>query len=398
MSRAWEFELPTRIQFGRGGLRKIGETVRSLGRSALLVGYRERTGLDEVYERAESLLAKAGVAVSHFGVDPEPEAESIQVGADAAREGGVDVVVAVGGGSVIDAAKAVAGLARCGGTLWQYTGGAFKGPRISDALAIVAVPTTAGTGSEVSSVAVFTFRGVGSRPEVPLKGTISSPVLYPRVALVDPDLSVGAPPLVTARCGADALGHAIEARISRRAGPISSALACRAVGQIYRNLRRAVDDPSDPQPREELALAATFAGAAFSAAGVVVNHAIAHALGAVLGTPHGEAVAIGTPVHLRYNAQQCQSEYAELADCCGIEGDTEAARAARFVEEVTELLRSVGLPQEIEARAGTEGDLIEQLVDNAIESTSVVLSLNPRKVDRDALAGLFREILPGAIK
>lgn len=393
MPRFWDFELPTRIQFGRGGLRKIGETVRPLGSSALLVGYREQAALEEIYRRATVSLEKAGVAVSHFGIDPEPAAESIEAGAAAANECSIDVIVALGGGSAIDAAKGIAALARSGGSLWQYTVGAAGAASVTAALPIVAVPTTAGTGSEVSPVAVFTFHGVGSHPDMPLKGTISSPFLYPRVAVVDPDLSVGSPPQLTARCGADALGHAIEARISRRADPISSTLACRAVALIYRNLRRAVDDPSDPAPREHLALAATLAGAAFSAAGVGVNHALAHALGAVLGTPHGEAVGLGTPIHLRFNAERCRGEYAELADCCGIQGSTEEARASHFVDEMAGLLRSVGLPDKLDAPPDAPGDLIERLVDNAIESSEVVLPFNPRKVDRESLAVLFREIL-----
>ncbi|NUQ66537.1 MAG: iron-containing alcohol dehydrogenase, partial [Pirellulales bacterium] len=206
MPRSWEFELPTRIQFGRGGLKRLGETIRPLGRSALLVGYREQSGLEDRYQRATASLEKTGVAVSCFGVDPEPDAESILDGAAAARDGGIDVVVALGGGSVIDAAKGIAAMARAGGTLWQYTVGIPDAPPIPEALPVVAVPTTAGTGSEVSPVAVFTFRGVGSHPETPLKGTISSAALYPRIAVVDPDLAAGSPPPLTARCGADALG------------------------------------------------------------------------------------------------------------------------------------------------------------------------------------------------
>ncbi|NUQ61595.1 MAG: iron-containing alcohol dehydrogenase, partial [Pirellulales bacterium] len=136
--------------------------------------------------------------------------------------------------------------------------------------------------------------------------------------------------------------------------------------------------------------------AAFSAAGVVVNHALAHALGAVLGTPHGEAVAAGTPVHLRFNADRCQAEYAELAECCGIAGDSEASRASRFVGEITDLLHSVGLPQKVEIPVDAPDHLIERLVDNAYESTAVVLPFNPRKVDREILAELFRQVLGAA--
>ena len=394
MSRSWEFELPTRVQFGRGGLRRLGEASRPLGAKAMLVGYRERAGLEEVYAQAEASLQKAGVSFSYLGIDPEPAADAISQAAQQARAAEADVVVAVGGGSVIDAAKGIAAFALTNGNPWDYPPAARQSRPIVEALPVVAVPTTAGTGSEVSPVAVLTFHGIGEHPETPLKGSISSSALYPRVALVDPDLTWESPPELTARCGADALGHAIEARISRRADPISSTLACRAIGLIYRNLRRAVEDPGDSQPRESLALAATLAGAAFSAAGVVVNHAMAHALGSVLGIPHGEAVAAGTPVHLRFNAARCRAEYTEMADCCGIPWDVEEVRAERFIDEIAGLLRSVGLPDALPVPVDAPQDLVDRLVDNALESTAVVLPLNPRKVDRQALADLFREMLP----
>jgi alcohol dehydrogenase len=215
------------------------------------------------------------------------------------------------------------------------------------------------------------------------------------VALVDPDLAVGSPPGLTAACGADALGHAIEACMSRSANPISSMLAGRAVGLIVRNLRPAVENPNDPGPREPLALAATLAGAAFSAAGVVVPHAIAQALGGLLHVPHGLGVAVGTSVNLRFNAECCVEQYGELADCCGITADSPDEKAARFVDCIVELLGSVGLPDRVEVPPDAPHDLLERLVRNARESTPVPIKLNPRKIDDAALADLFRAVLEG---
>ncbi len=389
----WQFELPTRIQFGRGGLRGLGAAARPLGSSALLVGYHDGAGLEEVYQQAEASLGEAGMVVSRSGIAPEPDAETVCQGTEQARSTGAEVIVALGGGSVIDAAKAVAIMARTPGNLWEYTSADRGAAEVAEAVPVVAVPTTAGTGSEVTPVAVITFRDVGKRPETPLKGTVSSPALYPRVAIVDPDLTLSNPPSLTARCGADALAHAIEARVSRGANPISSTFACRALGLIYRNLRRAVEHPYDPEPRQPLALAATLAGVAFSAAGVVVNHAMAHALGSVLGVPHGEAVAVGTPVQLRFNAGQCRAEYAEMAEWCGITGKPQEAQADRFIQAIADLLGSVGVPERLAVPPHTPDDLVERLVENAVESTSVVLPLNPRRVNRKALAALFREVL-----
>jgi alcohol dehydrogenase class IV len=282
-----------------------------------------------------------------------------------------------------------------GGDLWDYTGANPESRRVTDAVPLVAVPTTAGTGTEVSAVAVFTHHGVASTPEMPLKASISGPAVRPKVALVDPDLTVGSPPALTAACGADALGHAIEACLSRRANPLSSLLAGQAVGLIVRNLRRAVEEPDDPGPREPLALAATLAGAAFSVAGVVVPHAISQALGGLLHVPHGVGVAVATPANLRFNAEACVEQYAELAGFCGIAADSPEQSAARFVDRVLELLRSVGLPDRLEVPPDAPADLLDQLVRNARESTPVPITLNPRKVDDGDLKEMFREVLEG---
>ncbi len=394
MPRNWDFQLPTRIQFGRRGLRKLGETAGEFGQSAFLVGYRDRTGMEETYARGAESLRKAGLTVAEFfDVPPDPEAELALEGTRRLKDAGADVVVALGGGSVIDAAKGIAALARMGGNLWDYTGANPKGRPITDALALVAVPTTAGTGTEVSAVAVFTHHGVASSGDMPLKASISGPAVRPKVALVDPDLTVGSPPALTAACGADALGHAIEACISRRANPICSLLAGQAVGLIVRNLRRAVDAPDDPEPREPLALAATLAGAAFGVAGVVVPHAISQALGGLLHVPHGVGVAVATPLSLRFNAESCVDEYAQMATFCGIAADSREAQAAEFVETIVELLRSVGIPDRVDVPPDAPDDLLDQLVRNARESTPVPITLNPRKVNDEALEEMFREVL-----
>ena len=421
MLRNWGFQLPTRIEFGRGGRRKLGSLAGEFGRSALLVGYRDRTGLEEAYRRAEDVLRSEGMAVAtFFEVTPEPTAESIVAGARAAGEASAEVIVALGGGSVIDAAKGIATLARLGGSPWDYADINPQSRPITAALPVVAVPTTAGTGSEVTAVAVFThhhpplrtdaetsvsfrsakrrrFRGAkGDNPtdidSPPLKVSILGPALYPKVALIDPNLALGSPPQITAACGADALGHAIEACLSRRANPFSSALAGRAAALIVGNLGNAVRQPDAPGPREALALAAAMAGAALNEAGVVVNHAIAHALGALLQIPHGLAVAIGTPHHLRFNAEVAVAPLAELAVCCGLSGATEEDRARRFVEAVVSLLRSVGLPDCIEIPPDAPADLIDRLARNAMESSSSSITCNPRKVDEPALKELLKEL------
>lgn len=394
MLTQWEFQLPTTVRFGRGAARKLGPAVGALGHTALLVGYRDRSGLEETYARAVQSLESAGVeAVPFFEVAPDPDADLAAEGARHAVASGCDVVVGLGGGSVIDTAKGVAALARLGGSLWDYTDANPQSRGVDDALPLVAVPTTAGTGSEVTAVAVFTHHGVGSEPDCPIKATIAGPAIAPAVAIVDPGLTVGTPPAVTAACGADALGHAVEASMSRRANPVASLLAGRAVGLIVGNFARAVEAPDDPGPREPLSLAATLAGAAFNSAGVTMTHAIAQALGGVLHVPHGVGVAIGTPVNLRYNARECTEVYARLAHACSIGGDSAEARAEAFVERVVALLRSVGLPDRVKVPPDAPADLAARLARNAVESTPVALKLNPRKIDEAGLVEVFERLL-----
>jgi alcohol dehydrogenase class IV len=375
-------------------IRKLGEIARELGKSVLVVGYRDHSGMEETYRRAEEALRNQGVTVAFFHeVHPDPEADLAKRGAERALEVGADVIVGLGGGSVIDAAKGIAALAKMGGSTWDYAGANPDSRRVTQSLPLVAVPTTAGTGSEVTGVAVFTHRGVGSSSDVPLKASISGPAVRPTVALVDPDLATGSPASLTAVCGADALGHAMEACMSRRANPVSTVLGIRAVSLIVGNLHAAVEEPNDPQPREPLALAATLAGVAFAEAGVVVTHAVAQALGGVLHVSHGLGVAIGTPLTLRFNRSACTDLYAQLADACDVSGKSSAEKAEKFVDTVTELLRTVGIPDRVEVPGGPTEELIQRLVVNARESTPIPITLNPRKVDHAALVEMFRQVL-----
>ncbi len=394
MPRFWDFSLPTQIQFGRGGLRRLGQFTAGLGSSALLVGYEDQTGLEGAYAKAEKLLEKAGVKLTAcYTIPPDPAAEIIEQGAELARRSEADVVIGLGGGSVMDAAKGIAALLRLGGSLWDHTGANSQSKPIRDTIPVIAVPTTAGTGSEVSNVAVFTHEKGGSVEGVSIKDALVGPALRPKLALVDPDLALGCPPSLTAACGADALGHAIESCLSRRATPIASALAVQAVRLIVDNLAAAVASPDDPGPRESLAMASTMGGAAFSAAGVVVPHAVAQALGAVLHVPHGLSVALATRQGLSFNRSKCTAQYAELARACQLQGDDDESLADRFVDTINDLLDRCDLPRTISTPPNAPNDLIERLVRNAYDSAPVPITLNPRKVSEGEMGGLFELIV-----
>ncbi len=394
MPRFWDFSIPTQIQFGRGGLRRLGQFAANLGASALLVGYQDQTGLEDLYAKAETLLDQAGLKTTTcYTIPPDPAADLIEQGSELARETSVDVVVGLGGGSVLDAAKGIAALTQIGGRLWDHTSANPKSKPILDTLPVLAVPTTAGTGSEVSNVAVFTYENAGSTQDVSIKDAIVGPALCPKLALVDPDLSVGCPPSLTAACGADALGHAIESCLSRRATPFASALARQAVQLVVDNLAAAVASPCDPALREPLALAATMAGAAFSAAGVVVPHAIAQALGGVLHLPHGLSVALATRQGLDFNRSTCTNQYAELARTCRLAGEDEEALADSFVGTINDLLDRCDLPRTIPVPTDAPDGLTEKFVRNAYDSAPVPITLNPRRVSEEDLRGILDRLV-----
>ncbi len=398
MATRWDFWLPTRVLFGRGGLRRLGPTAKPWGKKALLVGYAERGPLEAMYQKAIAWLTGVGVAVvEYFAVEPEPSAETVEDAAQLARDTQVDVVIGLGGGSVIDAAKAVALLVAQGGRLEDYTDNNPQARPIEAALPVVAVPTTAGTGSEITSIAVVGLSASDSFASEPCKASLVADVLRPAVALVDPDLTLHCPARLTAACGVDALGHAVEACMSRRANPMTTTLATRAVQLLVDFLPRAVEDMGDADARESVALAATLAGAAFNEAGVTLGHAVAQALGALLHIAHGEAVALGLPLVLHYNAEVCTDVFSDLAVACGISGDTAESRAAAFVEHLLGLLRTLGLPQRLEwpsedgGRPMTSQQWAARVAENAHRTTPVPLKLNPRKIDEATLRELIEK-------
>jgi alcohol dehydrogenase class IV len=369
----WDFQLPTAVHFGRGLLRKLGSWTAPLGRRAVLVGYRDRAGLEEAYLRAGQSLAKAGIeTVAFHEVLPEPDVQLVDQCAAVARDAGAEVLVALGGGSVIDVAKAAAAIVRAGGQVADCLT-TDPAPAPIDALPVVAIPSTAGTGSEVSDIAVFS-QGQG-------KVALFGPALRPQVAVIDPDLAVGSPPALTAACAADALGHAIEACVSRRTNPIAAALAGEAVALVERNLAPAVAEPNAAEPRESLALAALLAGAAFTSAGVAGAHAIAQALGCVLGISHGRAVALALPPILRFNAAACEQQYDHLARCCGL------SDASAFLDRVSGLLGSVGLAE----RLSLADDVVDRLV-AAAQQARVPLVQNPVRLDEAALRQIVHQL------
>jgi alcohol dehydrogenase class IV len=341
--------LPDQISFGTGSVASLAPEVAALGDRALVCAD-PVVATTPAFAAAVDALRDSGVeVVVDTGIAPELPVDRVHEAAERARAADPRVVVGFGGGSALDQAKLVALLLSHGGPLARYYGeNQVPGP----VLPLVAVPTTAGTGSEVTPVAVI------SDPDRELKVGVSSRYLVPRTAIVDPALTFGAPPAVTAHAGIDAFVHAVEAYTAGARSPewaqelpifvgrnrLSSLLALEAVGLIAANLRTAVADPLDEPARTAMAHGSLLAGMAFGSAGTHFSHALQYPVGALSRTPHG----LGTGLLLPHVLAACRSattaELADIGAAMGVPPGSPDERADAALAAVASLVADIGLP------------------------------------------------------
>lgn len=292
MNRPFEFAAPGRIVFGAGVRRQAGELALGLGRRALVVtgGRPERTAF------LLELLSAADVEFRVFSVPGEPTLETARAGTALSLEAEADIVIGIGGGSAMDAAKAVAVLAANGGDPLDYLEVIGRGrPLEKPSLPVLAMPTTSGTGSEATRNAVL------ASPEHGVKASLRSVTMIPRVALVDPELTYGLPPDVTATTGMDALTQLIEPFLCRRSNPLVDSLCRDGMARVARSLTRACADGQDAAARTDLALASLQGGLALANAGLGIVHGIAGPAGGRFPAPHGALCAALLPHALTVN-------------------------------------------------------------------------------------------------
>jgi alcohol dehydrogenase class IV len=338
--------IPRQTTFvGPGSALRLCDSIAQFGfRRVLIVtdAILVQLGMVEPLRRA---LAERGVDVAiHDGITPDPTYDVLQRGCEAAQAHRSDAILAVGGGSVIDAAKVIGAMVVSGKSPARLVGMLKVGKPM---LPLFAVPTTAGTGSEVTVAAVATD------PVAHVKAVVVDPKLVPAAAALDPLLMKGMPKSITAATGMDALTHAVEAYTNRWPHPETAFHAVSAVRMIFANLPRACANGDDLEAREAMALASFYAGLAFTKAYVGYVHAFSHKLGGMYGVPHGLGNAVLLPHVLDFlkDAPLAEQRLAELAVAIGAgqAGDSRAALAQRFVERVRELTRTVGIPEKLEA-------------------------------------------------
>lgn len=372
--KTFSFELPTKIEYGMGVVRNLPDEASRLGaRKVMVVTDR---GVREALADAAVIrpLKDAGFELLVFDqVEPNPKDRNVEEGAALAREFGAEALVALGGGSPIDCAKAIAVLVSHGGDrIKKYEG---KTAVTRPVLPWIAIPTTAGTGSEV------TFSSVITDTAAKYKMTIKSPFMAAKVALVDPELTFTVPPAVTASTGVDALTHAIEAYTVTCSEPISDALALHAISLIAANLRDAVRDGRNARARDGMMMGSLLAGIAFSHSDVGSVHCMAESLGGVYDLPHGVCNAILLPYVMEYNMEYCRDRYANVARAMGAGED-----AASAVQAVKALCRDVGLPA-LKTLGIRESDL-DMLADMSARNIST--ESNPRPMTKKDYLEVFR--------
>lgn len=381
----FEFYSAGRIIFGTGSFQKVGEIATGLGKKALIVATQRSLRENGTLAQLEKMLQDHQTGFSYFSaLTGEPTVEVIDQGVALALREKIDFVIGIGGGSCIDTGKAIAGMVTNGGSVLDYLEGVGKGAKIQKpALPCLAIPTTAGTGAEVTQNAVVASKS-GK-----FKKSIRSPLLIPNVALVDPALTQSLPPQPTAYSGMDALTQCIEAYVSRKAQPIAAALALEGLTHGARGLLAAVTHGDDLVAREAMALCSLLSGLALANSGLGAAHGIGAALGALFNIPHGLACAVTLPAVMAFNLPAAQKRYATLGitlTARGFSAFEDAAQAG--VEFIQQLSREIGIPQHLREIGIQEADL--PLI--AKNSGGSSMSGNPRQMSENDILELLKGI------
>jgi alcohol dehydrogenase len=357
--KVFEIHPGVRASFGNGTIGKLGKRIKALGKPRAFIVTDSGVARAGVVDRIRRALESDGIAVELFdGIQSNPTTKNVEAGAAKLRGSPESVVVAVGGGSVIDAAKAIALVGPNGGSVADFPVGCKpKKPGHT----IVAVPTTAGTGSETNMF------GVVTDPKLGRKVLVAHQSVLPVSVVLDPELTRDLPPVPTATCGMDVLTHAIEAFTSNRANPFADSLALRAIAMVSGSLATAVEDGKNLEARSQMLLAAHIAGLAFSSSGLGICHAMGHPLSARLDVAHGQSLATLLPHVMRFNLSTCEAKYALAAIALGVAlpdaSDAENARHA--VTAVEALSARVGTARS-GGDLGIKPELLSTLVEDAM--------------------------------
>jgi alcohol dehydrogenase len=379
----FHFNAPQQTVVGEGAILTLGTLLQKRGVQHVLIVADQVVYQKGLVASAQRSLARANIGTTVFpGIEREPSSDVIEQGLAMLAQSKADFVLGFGGGSAMDAAKAIALLGSCNASLDELTEPGFDGRRT---VGLGAVPTTAGTGSEVTDITVIMHADRNR------KFIAKNTDLIPDLAVIDPGLMLGLPAPVTAATGIDTLTHAIEAYVAYGANHLSRALAVSAIRVIPRALPIAVGDGMDMSARSDMAVAAYSAGLSFSNSGLGLVHALSHQVGAQYGVAHGVANGILLPYVMEFNALVCRSDYAEIAQAFGAtrEGMNERQQCEAGIDAVRQLLADIGLPNSF-AEFGLRVDDFSELADAALQDICIVA--NPRSVAKADIVKILQQV------
>ncbi|HNR03404.1 MAG TPA: iron-containing alcohol dehydrogenase [Bacillota bacterium] len=377
MINPFEYVLPTKIRYGAGMLKVLGEELRLLkAKKVMIITDKGLVNAGMIKKAAEIIEAEDIDFIVYDEIEANPKDYNVEACAEKARAESVDTLLAFGGGSPIDAAKATAVLARQGGKVRDYQG---KGRIKDDCLPLITIPTTAGTGSEV------TFSSVITDTKEKFKFTIKSTAIAAKTAIIDPELTLSVPPLITAATGIDALTHAIEGYTANCTEPIAEAAGLYAVEYIAGNIEEAVKNGRNIAARDKMMIGSLLAGLSFSHADVASVHCMAEALGSMYDAPHGMCNAILLPYVMEYNLPAAGHKYARVARAMGIEEKDDYTAAVKGIEHIRKLSKEIGLPGIRSLNVNTDDfELLAEMSEKNGSNDS-----NPRKISKDEYVKLF---------
>ncbi len=380
----YTFMAPAKILSGKNVIEELGEHIASKGKKALIVTDAAMVKFGNV-KKVEAALQKAGIGYAIFAeANTEPTDTIVEAGVAAYEREGCDFLIALGGGSPMDAAKAIAFMSRAEGEIADYMHVSID----MEVPYLVAIPTTAGTGSEVTKNTII------SDTKNNVKMLLGGPSIIPALALVDPTFTMTAPPKVTAATGIDALCHAIEAYTSRKAQPMTDTFALSAIEKIHKNLPLCYADGANVEARLAMSIAATEAGLAFNNASVTIVHGMSRPIGALFHIAHGVSNAILLPACMKFAIEENTERFAKIACLMGVADEKtpikEAAEA--FVAEVSRFCKAAGIPTLGKLGVKKE-DFFAQLskmASDALESGSPQNTM--RIPTKDDLIAIYREL------
>jgi alcohol dehydrogenase len=383
MRKIFSFTGAKKIVFGNGSILTLASHIKEHHAQNPLIVIDNNLAKTDLQEKIASILVSEGIKFTVFDkVEPEPRIELADEGAALAVKNKCDIVIGIGGGSAMDVAKAIAVIATNKGAAADYVG-LNKVPKAG--LPKIMIPTTAGTGSEVTFTAVFV------RKNLKKKEGMNSPYLYPELALLDPELTLSLPPAPTAQTGLDALCHAIESYTSINSSPMSEMFSLEAIALIAENLRTCVHDGKNIAARERMLLGSLYAGIGLANAGVTAVHSLSYPLGGKFGVSHGLANTILLAPVMAFNLPGALEKFADIADAMGECTEGLPAREAAYlaVDAVEALIEDCGIDSSIRD-FGVKEDDFPALADVAV-TVARPLENNPRKMTKEDMIAIYAE-------